>query len=63
MDIISMLLIYWVGCVVFLKSFELAFMDLMVICLFACVACLLWIIWASYTIDSLLETHGWVPIK
>lgn len=37
----SMLPIYGVACVVFLKNFEFTFMNLMVICLFACVACML----------------------
>jgi hypothetical protein len=47
----SMLLIYGVACVVFLKNFEFTFMNLMVICLFACVACML-LIWVFYIIES-----------
>ncbi len=49
----SMLLIYGVVCVVFLKNFEFLFMDLMVICLFACVACLLWIMGILHSSDIL----------
>jgi hypothetical protein len=54
----SMLLIYGVACVVFLKNFEFIFMDLMVICLFACVACMLWIM--GFLHYKVLARNTWV---
>ncbi len=58
MDLISMLTIYGVACVVFSKNFELIFMDVMIICLFACVTCLLWIV--GFLHYRLLIRNTWV---
>jgi hypothetical protein len=58
MDLISMLMIYGVDCVVFSKNFELIFMDLMIICLFAPMACLLWIV--GFLHYRLLVGNTWV---
>jgi len=58
MDLISTLLICGVGYVVFLENFEFIFMDLAIICLFACVACMLWIV--GFLHHKLLARNTWV---
>jgi hypothetical protein len=54
----SMLLIYGVACVIFLKNFEFKFMNLMAIYLFACVACMLWIM--GFLHHRVLARNTWV---